>query len=34
VLNPDVDSIFEFDYDDFTLENYEPMPAIAAPIAV
>jgi thymidylate synthase len=34
VLNPDVDSIFKFDYDDFTLENYEPMPAIAAPIAV
>jgi thymidylate synthase len=34
VLNPDVDSIFGFDYDDFTLENYEPMPAIAAPIAV
>jgi thymidylate synthase len=34
VLNPDVDSIFEFDYDDFTLENYEPMSAISAPIAV
>ena len=34
VLNPDVDSIFEFDYDDFTLENYDSMPAIAAPIAV
>ena len=33
-LNPDVDSIFEFNYDDFTLENYEPMPAIPASIAV
>ncbi len=33
-LNPAVRSIFEFAYADFTLEHYNPHPAIAAPIAV
>ncbi|HZS37386.1 MAG TPA: thymidylate synthase [Polyangia bacterium] len=33
-LNPAIKSIFEFKYDDFTLENYDPHPAIKAPIAV
>jgi thymidylate synthase len=33
-LNPSVKSIYEFQYDDFTLENYDPHPAIKAPIAV
>lgn len=33
-LNPDVTSIFEFTYDDFTLENYQYHPHIKAPISV
>ncbi|MEQ8212035.1 MAG: thymidylate synthase [Lacipirellulaceae bacterium] len=33
-LNPKVNSIFEFKYDDFTLENYDPHPHIKAPVAV
>jgi thymidylate synthase len=34
VLNPDVRSVFEFRYEDFTLDNYEAHPHIAAPVAV
>ena len=33
-INPDVKSIFEFRFSDFTLENYDPHPSIKAPIAV
>ena len=33
-LNPDVRAIFDFQYDDFELLNYDPHPAIKAPIAV
>ncbi|GAB3567588.1 thymidylate synthase [Spirosoma luteolum] len=33
-LNPAVRSVFDFTYDDFTLENYDPHPAIKAPVAV
>ncbi|SFI25321.1 thymidylate synthase [Nitrosomonas sp. Nm34] len=33
-LNPLVKDIFAFDYDDFMLDNYDPHPAIKAPVAV
>lgn len=32
-LNPDVKSVFDFRYDDFTLEGYDPYPAIKAPMS-
>lgn len=34
VLNPAVKSIFDFDYEDFTLEGYDPHPHIKATVAV
>ncbi len=34
VLNPARTDIFSFTYDDFTLSNYDPHPAISAPIAI
>ena len=33
-INPDVRDLFEFSYEDFTLEGYEAHPNIKAPIAV
>jgi thymidylate synthase len=33
-LNPSTRSIFDFRYEDFTLEGYDPHPAIKAPVAV
>ena len=33
-LNPAVNDLFAFRYEDFTLEGYDPHPAIKAPIAV
>jgi len=33
-INPSVKDIFSFRYEDFTLEGYDPHPAIKAPVAV
>lgn len=33
-INPDVKSIFDFKYEDFTIENYNPHPHIKAAVAV
>lgn len=33
-INPDVKDIFSFHFDDFKIENYDPWPAIKAPVAV
>ncbi len=33
-LNPEIKNIFDFKYEDFTLENYDPHPGIKAPVAV
>lgn len=34
VINPDVKSIFDFQYEDFQLEDYDPWPHIAAKVSV
>ena len=34
VINPKVTSIFDFKYDDFTLEGYDPLPHIKAEVSV
>ena len=34
ILNPEVKSVFDFKYEDFTLEGHDPWPAIKAPVAV
>jgi thymidylate synthase len=33
-LNPEITDLFAFNYDDFTLTDYDPHPTIKAPIAV
>ncbi|WP_420433448.1 thymidylate synthase [Hyphobacterium sp.] len=34
VINPDKTDLFAFEYEDVTLEGYDPLPRIAAPVAV
>ena len=33
-INPDIDDLFAFSFDDFELQNYDPYPHIKAPVAV
>ena len=33
-INPDIDDLFAFTFDDFELQNYDPHPHIRAPVAV
>lgn len=33
-LNPEVKDIFDFNFEDFKLENYDPHPGIKAPVAI
>ena len=33
-MNPEVKKVLDFKFEDFTLENYDPWPAIKAPVAI
>ncbi|MGO3306484.1 MAG: thymidylate synthase, partial [Sphingobacterium sp.] len=33
-INPAINNIFAFEFEDFELQNYEPHPHIKAPVAV
>jgi thymidylate synthase len=34
ILNPAIENIFDFDFEDFTLENYNPHDSIKGAVAV
>ena len=34
IINPDVKNIFDFTFDDFTLEGYDPHPHIKGQVAI
>ena len=34
IINPDVKSVFDFKFEDFKLEEYDPYPGIKAPVAI
>jgi thymidylate synthase len=34
IINPDIKSIFDFKFEDFKLEEYDPYPGIKAPVAI
>ncbi len=34
IINPEIKNIFDFDYEDFKLEGYDPYPSIKADIGV
>jgi thymidylate synthase len=34
ILNPDIKDIFQFTFEDFTLEGYDPHPLIKGSVAV
>jgi thymidylate synthase len=34
ILNPEIKNIFDFKYEDFTLEGYDPHPGIRGAVAV
>jgi thymidylate synthase len=33
-INPDIDNLFDFKYEDFELVNYDPHPHIKAAVAI
>jgi thymidylate synthase len=34
IINPEIKNIFDFKYEDFTLEGYDPYPAIKGVVSV